>query len=164
MQTSETVTAAGLLRASFAQIARNRRQILPIMALIWLLQLPSFFSEAVFLPLDVMELIGLPPGVASMVPAIIVMLAVYLGTAWSAVGWHRLTLLGEQPAAVLPRWQLSRQGQHGWLRLQSTLGGGVTPRSLAEELWDKAQAEATPPEGGAAPTAGRRTLSASPCS
>ena len=104
MQTSETVTAAGLLRASFAQIARNRRQILPIMALIWLLQLPSFFSEAVFLPLDVMELIGLPPGVASMVPAIIVMLAVYLGTAWSAVGWHRLTLLGEQPAAVLPRW------------------------------------------------------------
>jgi len=42
--------------------------------------------------------------------------------------------------AVLPRWQLSRQGQHGWLRLHSTLGGGVTPRSLAEELWDQAQA------------------------
>ncbi len=42
--------------------------------------------------------------------------------------------------AVLPRWQLSRQGQHCWLRLQRPLGGEVTARSLAEELWEKAQA------------------------
>ena len=41
--------------------------------------------------------------------------------------------------AVLPRWQLSRQGQHCWLRLQSPLGGGITARSLAEELWEQAQ-------------------------
>ena len=41
--------------------------------------------------------------------------------------------------AVLPRWQLSRQGQHCWLRLQRPLGGEVTARSLAEELWEKAQ-------------------------
>ncbi len=40
--------------------------------------------------------------------------------------------------AVLPRWQLSRHGQHCWLRLQATLGGAVTPRSLAEELCDTA--------------------------
>ncbi|MFZ9282590.1 MAG: isochorismate synthase [Prochlorococcaceae cyanobacterium] len=40
--------------------------------------------------------------------------------------------------AVLPRWQLSRHGQHCWLRLQATLGGGVTARSLAEELWQTA--------------------------
>jgi menaquinone-specific isochorismate synthase len=41
--------------------------------------------------------------------------------------------------AVLPRWQLSRHGQHCWLRLQRPLGGGVTPRQLAEELWDQAR-------------------------
>jgi menaquinone-specific isochorismate synthase len=47
---------------------------------------------------------------------------------------------GDGPAgvqAVLPRWQLSRQGRQVWLRLQRTLGGGVTARSVAEELWDK---------------------------
>lgn len=38
--------------------------------------------------------------------------------------------------AVLPTWQLSRQGRHCWLRLQRSLGGDVTARSLAEELWD----------------------------
>ena len=38
--------------------------------------------------------------------------------------------------AVLPRWQLSRQGRQCWLRLQRPLAGGVTPRSLAEELWE----------------------------
>ncbi|MFM7086553.1 MAG: isochorismate synthase MenF [Cyanobium sp.] len=37
---------------------------------------------------------------------------------------------------VLPRWQLSRQGRHCWLRLQRCLGGGISARSLAEELWD----------------------------
>ncbi len=41
--------------------------------------------------------------------------------------------------AVLPRWQLSRQGRHCWLRLQRNLGGGITARSLAEELWERAQ-------------------------
>jgi len=42
--------------------------------------------------------------------------------------------------AVLPRWQLSRHGQHCWLRLQACLGGATTPRSLAEELWETAAA------------------------
>ncbi|MEB3256830.1 MAG: isochorismate synthase [Cyanobacteriota bacterium] len=41
--------------------------------------------------------------------------------------------------AVLPRWQLSRQGRHCWLRLQRSLGGAVTPRSVAEELWEMAR-------------------------
>ena len=41
--------------------------------------------------------------------------------------------------AVLPRWQLSRQGHLCWLRLQGGLGGGVTPRGLAEELWEMAR-------------------------
>ena len=41
--------------------------------------------------------------------------------------------------AVLPRWQLSRQGRHCWLRLQRPLGGGITARSVAEELWEQAQ-------------------------
>jgi menaquinone-specific isochorismate synthase len=40
--------------------------------------------------------------------------------------------------AVLPRWQLSRHGHHCWLRLQAVLGGSVTARSLAEELWQTA--------------------------
>ena len=46
---------------------------------------------------------------------------------------------GSGPAgvqAVLPRWQLARQGRQAWLRLQRTLGGGITARSVAEELWD----------------------------
>jgi len=49
---------------------------------------------------------------------------------------------GSGPAgvqAVLPRWQLARQGRQVWLRLQRTLGGGVTARSVAEELWEKAR-------------------------
>ncbi len=41
--------------------------------------------------------------------------------------------------AVLPSWQLSRQGRHCWLRLQRVLGGGITARSVAEELWDTRQ-------------------------
>ena len=40
--------------------------------------------------------------------------------------------------AVLPRWQLSRHGQHCWLRLQAVLGGGCTARQLVEELFDTA--------------------------
>ena len=51
--------------------------------------------------------------------------------------------------AVLPRWQLSRHGNHCWLRLQRSLGGGITPRSVAEELWETARRlerhSATPP-------------------
>jgi menaquinone-specific isochorismate synthase len=41
--------------------------------------------------------------------------------------------------AVLPRWQLSRQGGHCWLRLQRGLGGAITPRAVAEELWEMAR-------------------------
>jgi len=41
--------------------------------------------------------------------------------------------------AVLPRWQLSRQGRHCWLRLQRGLGGAITPRGVAEELWEMAR-------------------------
>ncbi|MEB3165794.1 MAG: isochorismate synthase [Cyanobacteriota bacterium] len=41
--------------------------------------------------------------------------------------------------ALLPRWQLSRQGRHCWLRLQRCLGGDVTARSVAEELWEEAR-------------------------
>lgn len=41
--------------------------------------------------------------------------------------------------AVLPRWQLSRHGSHSWLRLQRQLGGGITARSVAEELWETAR-------------------------
>ena len=41
---------------------------------------------------------------------------------------------------VLPRWQLGRQGRHCWLLHQRSLGGGVTARSMAEALWEQAQA------------------------
>ncbi|MEB3266257.1 MAG: isochorismate synthase [Cyanobacteriota bacterium] len=57
--------------------------------------------------------------------------------------------------AVLPRWQLSRQGRHCWLRLQRNLGGDVSARAVAEELWEEAQrlaalpAAAPPVEGEA---------------
>ncbi|MXY63573.1 MAG: isochorismate synthase [Synechococcus sp. SB0665_bin_28] len=41
---------------------------------------------------------------------------------------------------VLPRWQLGRQGRHYWLLHQRSLGGTVTARSMAEALWEQAQA------------------------
>ncbi len=105
MQTAP-VTAMGLIRECLAQIVQNRRRLLPIMGLIWLLQLPSFFGDEEFIPLGAMQMMGLPAGAASIIPAIVVMLAVYPGAAWSAVGWHRLRLLGEEPARVLPRWHM----------------------------------------------------------
>ncbi len=71
--------------------------------------------------------------------------------------------LGAGPAgvqAVLPRWQLARQGRQVWLRLQRTIGGGVTARSVAEELWEKARqlerAAAAGPQGQAPVSVGIR--------
>ena len=61
--------------------------------------------------------------------------------------------------AVLPRWQLSRQGRQCWLRLQRNLGGGITARSLAEELWEMGQRlerAAASGEPGARPVEGAR--------
>jgi menaquinone-specific isochorismate synthase len=66
---------------------------------------------------------------------------------------------GSGPAgvqAVLPRWQLARQGRQAWLRLQRTLGGGITARSVAEELWEKArrlETIASLPDPGSGPAA-----------
>lgn len=60
--------------------------------------------------------------------------------------------------AVLPVWQLSRHGQHCWLRLQRPLGAGVTPRSLAEELWEQARALERQAASGATRAASVTTL------
>ena len=51
---------------------------------------------------------------------------------------HPLAVPGVQ--VVLPRWQLSRHGQHCWLRLQRPLGGSITARGLAEERAQAARA------------------------
>ena len=40
--------------------------------------------------------------------------------------------------AVLPRWQLSRQGRRGWLRLNGAISDAGDARGLAELLWFKA--------------------------
>lgn len=40
--------------------------------------------------------------------------------------------------AVLPRWQLSRQGRRGWLRLTGAVQDLADARVLAEQLWLKA--------------------------
>ena len=40
MPADTTITAMGLIHEALAQIARNRRWFLPIMGVIWLLQLP----------------------------------------------------------------------------------------------------------------------------
>ena len=70
---------------------------------------------------------------------------------------------GAAPAgvqAVLPRWQLARQGRQAWLRLQRTIGGGVTARSVAEELWEKARQlegqASNQPAGRGSPSVGIR--------
>ena len=39
--------------------------------------------------------------------------------------------------AVLPRWQLSRQGRRGWLRLNGVVSNAAEARELAEQLWLK---------------------------
>ncbi len=41
---------------------------------------------------------------------------------------------------TLPRWQLGRHGRHCWLLHQRSLGGTVTARSMAEALWEQAEA------------------------
>jgi menaquinone-specific isochorismate synthase len=41
--------------------------------------------------------------------------------------------------AVLPRWQLSRQGRRGWLRLNGVVSNAAEARELAEQLWLKHQ-------------------------
>ena len=48
--------------------------------------------------------------------------------------------------AVLPRWQLSRHGQHGWLRVNATVSSFSEARELAEQCWLMAEAvqEVTP--------------------
>lgn len=42
--------------------------------------------------------------------------------------------------AVLPRWQLSRQGRRGWLRIIGTTNSAADARELAEQLWLKREA------------------------
>ena len=42
--------------------------------------------------------------------------------------------------AVLPRWQLSRQGGQGWLRLNGSVSHEAEARILAEQLWLQHQA------------------------
>ena len=42
--------------------------------------------------------------------------------------------------AVLPRWQLSRQGTRGWLRLNGSVSHEAEARILAEQLWLQHQA------------------------
>ena len=39
--------------------------------------------------------------------------------------------------AVLPRWQLSRQGKQGWLRINGVVSSSAEARELAEQLWMK---------------------------
>ncbi len=50
---------------------------------------------------------------------------------------ERKAKVGIPPAvqAVLPRWQLTRQGQLGWLRLNATATHEADARELAEQLW-----------------------------
>ena len=42
--------------------------------------------------------------------------------------------------AVLPRWQLSRHGQQGWLRVNATISSFSEARELAEQCWLMAEA------------------------
>ena len=41
--------------------------------------------------------------------------------------------------AVLPRWQLTRQGRRGWLRLNGVVNSAAEARELAEQLWLKCE-------------------------
>ncbi len=50
---------------------------------------------------------------------------------------ERQRTVGVPPAAqaVLPRWQLTRQGHYGWLRLNGVATHEADARELAEQLW-----------------------------
>ena len=63
--------------------------------------------------------------------------------------------------AVLPRWQLSRQGRRGWLRLNGAISDAGDARGLAELLWLKAselQQQLNRENGDAQPNGIGRTL------
>ena len=56
--------------------------------------------------------------------------------------------------AVLPRWQLSRQGRRGWLRLNGVVNSAADGRLLAEQLWlkhERLQGAMPPVEPNASP-------------
>ena len=63
--------------------------------------------------------------------------------------------------AVLPRWQLSRQGRRGWLRLNGTAQDSADIRVMVEQLWQKAWAlergERLPVDRSALTIVGRTT-------
>ena len=48
---------------------------------------------------------------------------------------HQGSELPPAVEAVLPRWQLTRQGRRGWLRLNGVVGQESDARILAEQLW-----------------------------
>ena len=54
-------------------------------------------------------------------------------------------LWGSPPVqAVLPRWQLSRHGPEGWLRVNGVVTDAAEARELAEQLWLKAETLTSP--------------------
>lgn len=102
--TAPRVSTLRLVGDMLGQIHRNAPRLLPLMGLLWLLQFPTFVGDMDNIPTAALEDMGLPRGPANTALAIIAMLATHLGTAWCAVGWHRLTILDETPGPVLPRW------------------------------------------------------------
>lgn len=92
-----TKEARDLISRTIRLPFQNAQGFLQITGLIWLLQLPAFISGNAFDYRDALVYMGLPPGPLTVGLAVISALAVFLGTAWAAVGWHRLMILNEQP-------------------------------------------------------------------
>ena len=103
-ETAPPATTLRLVGEILGQIRRNAHRMLPLMGVLWLLQFPTFVGEMDSLPFQALADMGLPHGPANTIVAIIAMLATHLGAAWSAVGWHRLSILNEAPGPILPRW------------------------------------------------------------
>lgn len=92
-----------LIRRIITPLLGQPKAMLRIAGLIWLVQIPSFISGEQTVPTDALVALGVPAGPLATALAVFVLLSVYLGTAWAAVGWHRLNVMDERPQILLPQ-------------------------------------------------------------
>ncbi|SMO38130.1 hypothetical protein [Paracoccus laeviglucosivorans] len=108
MAATNPIGTIELLRGILTQPMQRPGALLRIAGAIWLVQFPSFLSAEAVLPTDGLILMGMTPGPLTTAVAVLVALMVYIGTAWAAVGWHRLTIMQEKPGLIAPQPHMGR--------------------------------------------------------
>ena len=94
-------------------------------------ELAQKFSDATFT-----RLIDTTPQVPQIArPRILLAFSFFENTAERQRELYIPTATAPAVQSILPRWQLSRQGRHGWLRLNGISTDQADARELAEQLW-----------------------------